>query len=214
MSRQSNDKTLESNANVDVKSTRILIDSPSMQEKSFVSKNKLNSILDSILKPSNSLPLDQELTKDIDPSLIIKPEIEYQKDYSNEVLLEKEKEVFGFYLSQHPTTNYRKDNKYCITLNNVSKYLNKTVDTLILVDKIKVINTKKGDKMAFITGSDETSTMEYTLFPKVFNNYPDIERGNLLKIRGNVERRLNQIQIIVDKIKNLKEDNNDKENNQ
>ena len=155
-----------------------------------------------------------ELTKDIDPSLIIKPEIEYQKDYSNEVLLEKEKEVFGFYLSQHPTTNYRKDNKYCITLNNVSKYLNKTVDTLILVDKIKVINTKKGDKMAFITGSDETSTMEYTLFPKVFNNYPDIERGNLLKIRGNVERRLNQIQIIVDKIKNLKEDNNDKENNQ
>ena len=155
-----------------------------------------------------------ELTKDIDPSLIIKPEIEYQKDYSNEVLLEKEKEVFGFYLSQHPTTNYRKDNKYCITLNNVSKYLNKTVDTLILVDKIKVINTKKGDKMAFITGSDETSTMEYTLFPKVFNNYPDIERGNLLKIRGNVERRLDQIQIIVDKIKNLKEDNNDKENNQ
>ena len=155
-----------------------------------------------------------ELTKDIDPSLIIKPEIEFQKDYSNEVLLEKEKEVFGFYLSQHPTTNYRKDNKYCITLNNVSKYLNKTVDTLILVDKIKVINTKKGDKMAFITGSDETSTMEYTLFPKVFNNYPDIERGNLLKIRGNVERRLDQIQIIVDKIKNLKEDNNDKENNQ
>ncbi|MBR6948752.1 MAG: DNA polymerase III subunit alpha [Bacilli bacterium] len=154
-----------------------------------------------------------ELTKDIDPSLIIKPEIEYQKDYSNEVLLEKEKDVFGFYLSQHPTTNYRKDNKYCITLNNVSKYLNKTVDTLILVDKIKVINTKKGDKMAFITGSDETSTMEYTLFPKVFNNYPDIERGNLLKIRGNVERRLDQIQIIVDKIKNLKEDNNDKENN-
>lgn len=155
-----------------------------------------------------------ELTKDIDPSLIIKPEIEFQKDYSNEVLLEKEKEVFGFYLSQHPTTNYRKDNKYCITLNNVSKYLNKTVDTLILVDKIKVINTKKGDKMAFITGSDETSTMEYTLFPKVFNNYPDIERGILLKIRGNVERRLDQIQIIVDKIKNLKEDNNDKENNQ
>ena len=154
-----------------------------------------------------------ELTKDIDPSLIIKPEIEYQKDYSNEVLLEKEKEVFGFYLSQHPTTNYRKDNKYCITLNNVNKYLNKTVDTLILVDKIKVINTKKGEKMAFITGSDETSTMEYTLFPKVFNNYPDIERGNLLKIRGNVERRLDQIQIIVDKIKNLKEDNNDKENN-
>ena len=151
-----------------------------------------------------------ELTKDIDPSLVIKPEIEYQKDYSNDVLLEKEKEVFGFYLSQHPTSNYRKDNPYCIPLNIVEKYQNKKVDTLILVDKIKVIDTKKGEKMAFITGSDETATMEYTLFPKTFNNYQDISKGDLLKIRGNVERRLDQIQIIVERIKNLKGENNDK----
>lgn len=70
MSQQSNDKTLESNANEDVKSTRILIDNSSSTEKSFASKNKLNSILDSILKPSNSLPLDQELTKDIEKGVI------------------------------------------------------------------------------------------------------------------------------------------------
>ena len=70
MSRQSNDKTLESNANEDVKTTSVLIDTSSSKEKSFVSKNKLNSILDSILKPKNSLPLDQELTKDIGKSSI------------------------------------------------------------------------------------------------------------------------------------------------
>ena len=145
-----------------------------------------------------------ELTKDIDPSLVMKPEIEYQKDYSEDLLLEKEKEVFGFYLSSHPTTNYRKDNPYCISLNEVQNYLNKRIDTLILVDKIKVINTKKGDKMAFISGSDETGTVEYTLFPKIFNMYQDIDRGSLLKIRGNVEKRLDQIQIIVEKIKDLK----------
>ena len=145
-----------------------------------------------------------ELTKDIDPSLVMKPEIEYQKDYSEDLLLEKEKEVFGFYLSSHPTTNYRKDNPYCISLNEVQNYLNKRIDTLILVDKIKVINTKKGDKMAFISGSDETDTVEYTLFPKIFNMYQDIDRGSLLKIRGNVEKRLDQIQIIVEKIKDLK----------
>ena len=82
--------------------------------------------------------------------------------------------------------------------------INKRIDTLILVDKIKVINTKKGDKMAFISGSDETGTVEYTLFPKIFNMYQDIDRGSLLKIRGNVEKRLDQIQIIVEKIKDLK----------
>ena len=150
-----------------------------------------------------------ELTKDIDPSLVMKPDIEYQKDYSNEILLEKEKEVFGFYLSSHPTNMYKKDNPYCIPLNTVENNLNKKVDTLILVDKIKIINTKKGDKMCFLTGSDETTTMEYTLFPKTYNNYSDIKVGDLLKVRGNVERRIDQVQIIVEKIKDLKgEENN------
>ena len=83
-----------------------------------------------------------ELTKDIDPSLVAKPEIEFQNEYRNDYLLEKEKEVFGFYLSSHPTTLYKKDNPYCIPLNEVENNFSKKIDTLILVDKIKIINTK------------------------------------------------------------------------
>ena len=133
----------------------------------------------------------------------MKPEIEIQKEYSNAYLLEKEKEVFGFYLSSHPTTMYKKDNPYCIPLNAIENYFNKKVDTLVLVEKIKVITTKKGDKMAFLTGSDETGSCEFTLFPKVFNNFQELEKGNLIKIRGNVEKRLNEIQIVVERIKYL-----------
>lgn len=144
-----------------------------------------------------------ELTKDIDPSLVMKPEIEIQKEYRSDFLLEKEKDVFGFYLSSHPTNLFKKDNPYCIPLNEIEKYFSKKVDTLILVDKIKIINTKSGEKMAFLTGSDETSTMEYTLFPKVYNEYSDIQKGDLLKVRGRVEKRLNQYQIIVEKVRNL-----------
>ena len=146
------------------------------------------------------------LTKDLDPSLVMKPLIEVKEEYPNNYLLEKEKEVYGFYLSSHPTTMYKRDNPYCIPLNTLNNYFSKQVDTLILVDKIKVINTKKGDKMAFITGSDETATMEYTMFPKVYSAYPEIERGSLLKIRGTVEKRLDQLQVIVDKIKILGEE--------
>lgn len=144
-----------------------------------------------------------ELTKDIDPSLVMKPDIEIQKEYSNSILLEHEKEIFGFYLSSHPTTMYKKDNPYCINLNSVEQYYDKIVDTLILVEKIKVINTKKGDKMAFITGSDETASFEFTLFPKTYNMYQTIEKGNLLKVRGRVEKRLNEYQIIVERVKKL-----------
>ncbi len=150
-----------------------------------------------------------ELTKDLDPSLVMRPVIENQKDYTVEFLLEKEKELFGFFLSSHPITQYRKDNPYCITLNKVEDNFDKTVDVLILVEKIKIINTKKGDKMAFLTGSDETSTFEFTLFPKIFTLYQEIAKGDLLKIRGHVERRLDEYQIIVERIKKLKDDNNE-----
>ena len=150
-----------------------------------------------------------ELTKDIDPSLVMKPVIENQKEYPNKYLLEKEKDLFGFYLSSHPTTMYKKDNPYCITINEVDNHFNKTIDLLILVEKIKVINTKKNEKMAFLTGSDETGSIELTLFPKVFNDFQELSRGDLLKVRGQVERRLNETQVIVSKIKYLKEDENE-----
>ena len=152
-----------------------------------------------------------ELTKDIDPSLVMQPDIEEQKEYEDSYLLDKEKSVFGFYLSSHPTLMYKKDNPYTISLNEISNHFSKSIDCLILVDKIKVINTKKGDKMSFITGSDETGTMDFTLFPKVSRMYEMIEKGDLLKIRGNVEKRLDQYQVIVQKIKYLKERDEDDE---
>ena len=151
-----------------------------------------------------------ELTKDIDPSLVMKPELEIQQEYSKSTILEYEKEVFGFYLSSHPTTMYRKQNPYCIPLNSVENYFDKKIDTLILVEKVKIINTKKGDKMAFVTGSDETASFEFTLFPSVFKTYPDISRGDLLKIRGQVQRRLDEYQIVVERIKKLEVETNEK----
>lgn len=149
-----------------------------------------------------------ELTNDIDPSLVMKPEIEIQKEYSQSYLLEKEKEIFGFYLSSHPTTMYKKDNQYCILLKDIENYYDKKIDVLILVEKIKVINTKKGEKMAFLSGSDESGMREFTIFPKVFNSFPNIDKGDLLKIRGIVEKRLDKTQVIVEKIKELKGEEN------
>ena len=151
-----------------------------------------------------------ELTKDIDPSLVMKPDIEYKEEYPNTYLLEKEKEVFGFYLSEHPTTFYKKEYPHTISLNEIGKYLQKQIDTLILIEKVKEITTKKGDKMAFVTGSDETGSKEFTIFPKTYNQYSNIEKGNLLLVRGKVEKRLNELQIIVDKIKFLEGEINEK----
>lgn len=141
-----------------------------------------------------------ELTKDLDPSLVMKPLLEVEEEYSKELLLQQEKELFGFYMSSHPVTSYQVDNPRAIPLNEVERFFNKKITALILVENIKIIETKNKDTMAFITGSDETSAMDFVLFPKTYQLYSKIEKGNLLKIIGTVEKRLDKMQIVVQKI--------------
>ena len=144
-----------------------------------------------------------ELVKDLDPSLVLIPDIEITDEYSNYLLLEQEKKLFGFYISNHPATSY-KTTINAISLENLDKYFDKLVPTIVLVENIHEITTKKGDKMAFVTCSDETGSGEYTFFPQVWNNI-NIKKGSIYKIVGRVEKRYDQTQIIVSDVLELGE---------
>ncbi len=159
-----------------------------------------------LIKNLDSLYNYAELTKDLDPSLVMKPEIERCEEFSNSELLEQERLIFGFYLTHHPTTYYQKSDTKIVPLNEIKKYFNKEIDTIILVEKVKVITTKKQEEMSFVTGSDETMMIDFTLFPRIYRLYPNMVRGDILKIRGNVEKRLEDYQIIVRKIEKLNEE--------
>ena len=141
------------------------------------------------------------LSIDLDPSLILKPEIELKEEYTKEYLMDKEKELFGFYLSEYPTTKYKTEYK-TINSNEIDNYFNKTVDLVLLADKVKEVKTKKDDIMAFVSGSDEYGACSLTLFPKTYEKY-QVKTGNIILVRGTVERRLDKYQIVVDKIKFL-----------
>ena len=146
------------------------------------------------------------LTKDLDLSLVMKPEIEVKKEYSNEFLLSKEKEIFGFYITLHPTMLYNNDNTKYMKLKDVDKYFNKNIKTIVLVENIRVIKTSKGENMSFITCSDQEGTIEFICFPKVYNLYNGILRGDIVLIEGRVEKRLNEFQIIVNKLEKINEE--------
>lgn len=148
-----------------------------------------------------------ELAKDLSEDIIQKPQLIYQRNYNEKNLLEIEKQTYGFYISNHPTSIYRVKENNNIYLNNIKKYFNKEIEVIIYVEKLKLIITKKGDKMLFLTGSDETANLEFTLFPKTFLTYYDIKKGDLIKVTGRVEKRLNDYQIIVNKVKYLEEEN-------
>ncbi len=57
--------------------------------------------------------------------------------------------------------------------------------------------------MAFVTGSDEYSTVSLTLFPSIYNEHENLEVGNIVSVLGKTDIRNDKLQIIVDKIKFL-----------
>lgn len=141
-----------------------------------------------------------ELVKDLDSSLVEKPELELKKEYSKEELIKMELTSFGFYLSMHPVQKYRQNN---LSTKDIKDNFNKVITLYLLVDKKREINTKKGDKMLFITGSDEYNEVELVVFPKIYEDFYNITRGEVYKFTSNVERRNNIYQLIVKKIEKV-----------
>ena len=113
--------------------------------------------------------------------------------------MSKEKELFGFYLSYHPVTKY-KDIYKVINLNDLKIYYNKVVDTIVLVEKIKLHTDKNNNKMAFISGSDEISSCDYVIFSEVFSTISNVKKSDIILVRGRVDKKEN-FQIIAQKAK-------------
>ena len=143
------------------------------------------------------------LTKDLDPDLVIKPDIEIMDEFSKGELLSNEKASLGFYLSSHPTTIYKSRTSNVVNLVDIKNYFGKRVELLVMIDKVRVVNTKNNDKMAFYLASDDTAQTDLTLFPKAYEKYKDIDKGEIVLVKGEVQRRFDKYQIIVNEIKRI-----------
>lgn len=129
----------------------------------------------------------------------LKPILNNNSCYDKKTLMQRELEVFGFYLTEHPLSIYRRD--YKLKINDLKNYFAKTVNIIVLIDKIKTVLTKNNEKMLFITGSDEESTIDIVVFPKKYRN--DLKVGSVYLINGRVEKRFAQQQLVVNEIKEL-----------
>ena len=143
------------------------------------------------------------LTKNLDPDLVIKPDIEIMDEFSRGELLSNEKASLGFYLSSHPTTIYKSRTSNVVNLADIKNYFGKRVELLVMIDKVRVVNTKNNDRMAFYLASDDTAQTDLTLFPKAYEKYKDIDKGEIVLVKGEVQRRFDKYQIIVNEIKRI-----------
>lgn len=137
-----------------------------------------------------------ELIRDLDSSLVSKPELEFVEEIPEIDLMQKELELFGYYVSTHPASKYPNVMKQI----NIAHYFDKRIETVVLIEHIKVLKTKTNKDMAFILGSDETTSSDLVVFPDYINDLNNIKVGDLVKVVGRVEKRLDKYQIIVSKI--------------
>ena len=133
---------------------------------------------------------------------VFKPELSISAEYTDEFIASTELKLFGFYLSNHPIVKYK--NRYnIIPLSRLSNYFDKRIRTVIYAEKVIEINTKNNEKMAFITASDEVTSAEMVIFPKLYKTL-NIEHGDILLIDGKVEKRFDKFQVIINSAKKLK----------
>lgn len=152
-----------------------------------------------LIKNIDSALLYADLISNLDSSLVNKPEMDIIEEYPEIDLMQKEMELYGYYVSTHPASKYPNVMK----LIDIAKYFDKYIETVILVEKLRVINTKTGKDMAFLSGSDETTLADFVIFPDNVSLIATIKVGDLVKIRGKVERRFDKYQIIINKIQKV-----------
>lgn len=142
-----------------------------------------------------------ELCYNLDESLVLKPEIEDYEEYSKDELTKQEIALFGFYISNHPTSKYITSNS--ITSNLLDKYFDKMIEMVLYIERKKEINTKTNEKMMFLNASDSYGTVELVMFPKTYKKFFNIPIPGTYKVYGKVEKRFSKLQLVIFDIKKI-----------
>ena len=142
-----------------------------------------------------------ELCYNLDENLVLKPEIEDYEEYSKDELTKQEIALFGFYISNHPTSKYITSNS--ITSNLLDKYFDKMIEMVLYIERKKEIDTKTNEKMMFLNASDSCGTVELVMFPKTYNKFFNIPIPGIYKVYGKVEKRFSKLQLVISDVKKI-----------
>jgi len=160
-----------------------------------INKKTMVENLDNVINYAN-------LIKDLDKTLVTVPQIIEYSEYNNDEIMSHEYNMFGFYIKNHPVTKYKRDNM-CLT-KNIEQYFDKYISIIGLIENKKEVISKKKEEMCFLTISDEYKKVSVVIFPKTYIKYKNINKGNIIKIKGKVEKRMDNYQIIANEIEVLK----------
>ena len=140
------------------------------------------------------------------PSLVIdeKPILKIVPD-DMMVKLNREKEVLGLYLSMHPIQIMKNKVKvHYINLSRLEHYVNKQINIIIQVQRVKNITDRKGNEMCFVDGIDDTGSVDCVIFSSVYKNVAlALQKGNICIVQGKVDYK-DKLSFVVEKASVIK----------
>ncbi|MBE9008207.1 trans-splicing intein-formed DNA polymerase III subunit alpha C-terminal partner DnaE-C [Fortiea sp. LEGE XX443] len=132
------------------------------------------------------------------------PKAQPVPDFPPQKKLQMEKELLGFYVSDHPLKSIKNSSSILAPI-NLSQLGEQKEDTLlcavVMLNNVKKVTTKKGDQMAILQIEDLTAQLEAVVFPKTYERVSDLLKVDArLIIWGKVDRRDEQTQLIVEDV--------------
>jgi DNA polymerase-3 subunit alpha len=139
-----------------------------------------------------------------DQQAINMPSMSEIEEWDEKQLLAFEKESLGFYITGHPLGEYEDIlEKFTNTNSSTLKEQNDgdTVRIGGMVRSTKIIKTKKGDLMAFVTLEDLHGSVEIVVFSNVYAKVYDLltEDSSIL-VRGDLQKDENSVKILADTV--------------
>ncbi len=131
--------------------------------------------------------------------------IEEIEEWDKETKLMFEKELIGYYLTDHPLNKYKeileKFSSATIEQIQENEYQLSSVKIGGIITKLKISNTKKGDLMASFFLEDLTGQIEVLVFPKQLEENRDlINNDKIIFIKGNIDRNEESVKILAEAI--------------
>ncbi|MBD1852850.1 DNA polymerase III subunit alpha [Leptolyngbya sp. FACHB-711] len=130
------------------------------------------------------------------------PKAPSTEDYPPQEKLRLEKELLGFYISDHPLKSVHQAAKVLAPI-NLSDLGDKpdsvTLSAIVMISNLKPVMTKKGDRMAVLQIEDLTGQAEAVVFPKAYERIAHLlEVDARLMVWGKVDRRDDRNQLVIE----------------
>ncbi len=173
------------------KRSQLLLGLESIRQKAVAHQKQLNSPQVALFTSKADNPHPQDIL----------PEA---KEFQKSDLLSFEKQLLGFYLTDHPLAEAMKEMKN-LSSHQISDldphvHLNQTITIGGMIKRVKKVITKKSrQEMVFATLDDETGNLDLVVFPKIYQNTKNLWINDQpVLVIGKVDSKEDRLGLIVE----------------